>query len=273
VPDADSQPTGTATRPTAAGGGPAPTSAERARTLLEFASSVVLDVPGIDLVNRPGIPPLVRCAVLPDRALAVLVETSSPLYRIASVARTEELVAELEAVDVAPVALPHRIRGRATAHGRLSALPNAGPEVLDGLFPRRPATGHALLRFALDHLAVEDLWGAECCVDLAAFTAAVPDPIAADEAAMLQHLAAAHPEQLRLLGAQALEHPSGLQAWRHPTDRPVDVRPVALDRFGLRVRLTNGTRMLDARFEFHRPVTGPEQLPDAMHRLFAQVRH
>ncbi|GAA4993756.1 hypothetical protein [Kitasatospora paranensis] len=34
----------------------APTAAERLRTLLEFGSSVVLDVPGIDLAERPGIP-------------------------------------------------------------------------------------------------------------------------------------------------------------------------------------------------------------------------
>ncbi|MBB4950398.1 hypothetical protein F4556_005933 [Kitasatospora gansuensis] len=30
--------------------------------------------------------------------------------------------------------------------------------------------------------------------------------------------------------------------------------------------------MLDARFEFHRPLTGPEDLAEAMHRLFSQVR-
>lgn len=250
-----------------------PTPAERARTLLEFASSVVLDIPGIDLVDRPGIPPLVRCAVLPDGALTVLVESSSPLYRIAALSRTDEVRAELEAVDVAPVALPHRIRGRAAAQGGLTPLPNAGPEVIEGLFPGRPAGAHTLLRLDLDHLAVEDLWGAECCVDLAAFTAAAPDPIAGDEADMLQHLAASHPEQLHLLGARALDHPSCRATWQDPVDALLEVRPVALDRFGLRVRLLGETRMLDARFDFHHPVTGPDQLPEAMHRLFARVRH
>ncbi|KQV21822.1 MULTISPECIES: DUF2470 domain-containing protein [unclassified Kitasatospora] len=250
--------------------GPVPTPAERARTLLEFGSSVILDVPGIDLANRPGIPPLVRCAVLPDGALAVLAEHDSPLCRIASVSRQEEVAGLLEAVDVAPVAMPHRIRGRATVHGRLTALRPAAPEVLDGLFPYRPAGQYALLRFDPDHLSVEDLWGADCCVDLTGFGRAATDPLAAEEATVLQHLASAHADQLALLGAQALDHPSGLRSW--PDPGRYEVRPVSLDRFGLRVRLLAEDRVLDARFEFHRPVTGPEELAEAMHRLFSQVR-
>ncbi|GAA2157193.1 hypothetical protein GCM10009760_59100 [Kitasatospora kazusensis] len=238
----------------------APSAAERARTLFGFASSVVLDIPGIDLVERPGIPPLVRCAVLPDGAFAVLVESSSPLHRIALVARADRVAAELEAVDVAPVAVPHRIRGRATAHGRLSPLPAPGPGVIEGLFPGRPADGHALLRFEPEHLAVEDLWGSECCVGPAAVAAAAPDPIAADEAALLQHLDAAHSDHLHRLAARARYAPG-----------PLLVRPVALDRLGLRVRLIGAGRMLDARFDFHRPVTTPGQLPDALHRLFAHT--
>ncbi|BFV60131.1 DUF2470 domain-containing protein [Kitasatospora sp. CMC57] len=248
---------------------PVPTAAERARTLLEFGSSVILDVPGADLANRPGLPPLVRCAVLPDGALAVLAEQDSPLRRIASVSHQDEVAALLEAVDVAPVAMPHRIRGRATVHGRLTVLRPAAPEVLDGLFPHRPAGRYALLRLDPDHLAVEDLWGADCCVDVAAFGRAATDPLAAEEATVLQHLASAHADRLALLGAQALDHPSGPRSW--PADGGYQVRPVALDRFGLRVRLLAGDRVLDARFEFHRPVARPEELAEAMHRLFSQV--
>jgi hypothetical protein len=227
------------------------------------ASSVLLDLPGIDLAERPGIPPLVSCAVLPDGALAVLVERSSPLHRITSLSRATELPGELDAVDVAPVAVPHRIRARLAAQGRLSRLP-AGPRELNRLFPRRPQGSHALLRLDLDHLAVEDLWGAECCVDLTAFAAAAPDPVAAEEAGLLDHLAAGHPEHLDRLAAQALDH----------ADVPFPVtavRPVALDRYGLRVRLIGDRQVTDARFDFHRPLTAPEQLPDAMHRLFAHA--
>ncbi|AUG76376.1 hypothetical protein CFP65_1480 [Kitasatospora sp. MMS16-BH015] len=249
-----------------------PTAAERARTLVAHASSVVLDLPGIDLTERPGPPPLVSCAVLPGpgATLAVLVERSSPLHRITALARAEEIPGELDVVDVAPVALPHRIRARLGAQGRLSPLP-ATAEELDRLFPphlfpHRAGGSHALLRFELDHLAVEDLWGSDCCIGLAAFTAARPDPVAAEEAGLLQHLASTHPEQLDLLAAQALDHPDG------PGPFPVTaVRPVALDRHGLRVRLIGEQHVTDARFDFPHPLTGPEQLPDAMHRLFAHA--
>jgi len=272
---AEYQPTGVAVRPAGSRTAPAPTAAERARTLLEFASSVVLDVPGVDLTARPGIPPLVDCAPLPDGALAVLVETASPLHRIAATARSAALPAELEAVDVAPVAVPYRIRGRAHAHGRLAPLPPADPALLDALFPRRSPAGRSLLRLELDHLAVDDLWGSDCCLDLAAFAAADPDPVAAEEAGLLQHLAAAHADQLRALGAEALEHRSGLRSWGGPASTLTAVRPIALDRYGLRVRLlgTAQGQLLDARFEFHRPVGSPDELPEAMHRLFAHVRH
>ncbi|MFJ1708284.1 hypothetical protein [Kitasatospora sp. NPDC088346] len=53
MPHAENQPTRVADRPTTRH--TAPTAAERARTILQFASSVVVDVPGIELVNRPGI--------------------------------------------------------------------------------------------------------------------------------------------------------------------------------------------------------------------------
>lgn len=205
----------------------------------------------------------------------MLVETSSPLYRVVALAREEEVPAELEAVDVAPVAVPQRIRARAHAHGRLTLLPAAGAELIQQLFPRRTAAGHALLRLDLDHLAVEDLWGSDCCIDLGAFAVAAADPVAGDEATLLQHLAAAHPDQLELLGSRALDRPSGRHAWRGPAGAPRRVVPVVLDRFGLRVRLIgeSDTQLLDARFEFHRPVTVPDELPEAMHRLFAGLRH
>ncbi|WP_354639231.1 DUF2470 domain-containing protein [Kitasatospora camelliae] len=250
--------------------GPAPSGAERARTLLEFASSVVVDVPGADLRARPGIAPLVECTVLPDGALALLVERSSALLRIVALAPEDQVPAELEAVDVAPVALPHRIRGRVHAHGRLSTTGPVTDAWIEHLFPRHPADGLTLLRFELDHLAVDDLRGTECCVGLDAFTAAEPDPVAAEEAVLLQHLAAAHPDHLWNLAAGALDGPAALTSWRGAGNLRA-VSPVAMDRYGLRLRLfgEQDGRMLDARFEFHRPVTAPEDLPEAVHRLFA----
>ncbi|MFD8594875.1 DUF2470 domain-containing protein [Kitasatospora sp. NPDC059646] len=234
----------------------APTAAERARTLLEFASSAVLDIAGADLTARPGLPPLVRCTLREDGSVAVRVGRESALHRITALARTP-LTAELDCVDVAPVAVPHRIRGRLRARGLLTRSPGGATPAAEGV----------LLRLEPDHLAVDDLWGSECCVDPAELAAADPDPLAADEPRMLQHLAAAHADRLLLLGARALgDRPAG------PAPRQLrEVRPVALDRHGLRLRLLGAgpAAPLDVRFDFHRPVGHPDELPEAMHRLFA----
>ncbi|MEV6212002.1 DUF2470 domain-containing protein [Kitasatospora sp. NPDC051914] len=245
-----------------------PSGAERIRTLLECASSVVLDVPGTDLVERPGLPPFVDCAVLPDGAVAVLVGETSPLHRIAVLARGEGPVnAELDAVDVAPVALPYRIRGRAAVQGPLTVLSQATPARIEALFPHRRAEGRVLLCLVPEHLAVEDLWGSECCVDPAAFAAAAPDPVAREETLLLQHLAASHADQVHALGLRAAG-----QRCAPDADTIREVRPVALDRFGLRLRLLGEDgRMLDARFEFRRPVRCAEELPEAVRRLFAHA--
>ncbi|GAA4842954.1 DUF2470 domain-containing protein [Kitasatospora terrestris] len=274
MPDADHQSVAArvAPRPARRRAAPVPAAAERARTLLEFASSVVLDVPGVDLTARPGIPPLVACTVLPDGTVAVLVDTDSPLHRIAAVAalsHDQRPLAELEAVDVAPVAVPHRIRGRAHVRGRLALAPADSRERIAAHFPRHSPTGRAVLHLHPDHLAVDDLWGSECCVDPALLAGAAPDPVAGQEAGLLQHLAAAHADQLYALGAQALAHPAA--AGDLAAHELVGVRPVALDRHGLRVRLLGAGPdgpVLDARFEFHHPVTGPDDLPEAIHRLF-----
>ncbi|RKE18395.1 DUF2470 domain-containing protein [Streptomyces sp. TLI_171] len=251
----------------------APTAAERARTLLEFASSAVLDIRGADLAARPGLPSQVACAPRPDGSVAVLVGRESALHRITALARGP-LTAELDCVDVAPVAVPHRIRGRLQIQGLLTSAPGETPAAF---FPR---AGHAarhdggvLLRLEPDHLALDDLWGAECCVDPDETAAAEPDPVAAEEPALLQHLAAAHADQLLVLGSQALDRPVAPPGWDTATDRLREVRPVALDRRGLRVRLLGvdpGT-VLDARFEFHRPVGHSDDLPEALHRLFAHA--
>ncbi|MFC8715950.1 DUF2470 domain-containing protein [Kitasatospora sp. NPDC057198] len=238
-----------------------PSTAERARTLLEFASSAVLDVRGADLTARPGLPPQVACAPRPDGSVAVLVGRESALHRITALARGP-LTAELDCVDVAPVAVPHRVRGRIRADGLLSRAPG---ESAAALFPHHHGHDGVLLRLELEHLALDDLWGSECCLDPDEVAAAAPDPVAAEEAGLLQHLAAAHADQLLLLGTHALEH-------HRPTADPLrGVRPIALDRHGLRVRLLLGGGTLDARFDFHHPVSHPDDLPEAMHRLFSPV--
>jgi hypothetical protein len=48
--------------------------------------------------------------------------------------------------------------------------------------------------------------------------------------------------------------------------------PLALDRFGLRLRFTGGGGTFDARFDFPEPVRRVGLLPAAMHALFDAAR-
>jgi hypothetical protein len=81
------------------------------------------------------------------------------------------------------------------------------------------------------------------------------------ETELLQHLHAAHgPEVQRLRGLLG-ERPE-----EAPSSGTLAV-PVALDRFGLRVRFT-GVRCFDARFDFPEPVTGVSGLRRALFTLF-----
>jgi hypothetical protein len=113
---------------------------------------------------------------------------------------------------------------------------------------------------------VDDLWGEEV-VGPEEFAAVTADPLARHEAELLQHLAAAHGDQVR--GLCALLEPGGADAGGVcGLDRRTV--PLALDRFGLRLRICDdaGKGCQDARFEFAEPVRDVAELRRAMHRLF-----
>lgn len=199
--------------------------------------------------------PLSR-GVGPDGDLFLEFPADSPAVRAATRAQDDELPAVLEITDVAPVSVPHRIRGRARISGRLTAVPGmAGP-------------GRAMLRLETHEAHIDDLWGVTD-VEAESFRDAAPDPLATHETELLQHLYAAHREELAtlcgLLGERAV-----CTCARH---RP-DVVPLALDRLGLRVRFRErGGSCFDARFDFPRPVRDVEELSHAMHTLFAAAAH
>lgn len=210
----------------------------------------MLLVPGLDSAGPDQLTPLSR-TVGADGDLFLEFPANSPVVRAATRAQDDELAAVLEISDVAPVSVPHRIRGRARVCGWLTSVPGmAGP-------------GRMLLRLETGEAHVEDLWGAEA-VEPEELRDAAADPLAAHEAELLQHLHAAHGERLgtlcELLGERADRAGAG--------NRP-SVVPVALDRRGLRVRFfeRNGP-CFDARFEFPEPVRDMVELRHAMRTLF-----
>ncbi|MEE4597355.1 DUF2470 domain-containing protein [Streptomyces sp. DSM 41524] len=267
-----------------------PTPAERVRTLVESKATASLTIPGIEALDDLGADGPTARTVAPDGDVLLLVPSASPAARAAAHAQDDELTCVMEITDVAPVAMPHRIRGRAWVAGWLTPVPcgertRTAAALLAERHPvgellgldqaprpsRRggPAAGvgpagraaWALLRLEVGEACVDDLWGADG-VEPDDFTSADPDPLVRHEADLLQHLHAAHSEQVRGLCA-LLGDRSGLVCTRGPAT------PVALDRFGLRVRFTDeADRPFDARFDFPEPVRNVSELRYAMHALF-----
>jgi hypothetical protein len=220
--------------------------------------------------------------VTPDGDVILLVPGDSVAARAAAHAQDDDLSAVMKIMDVAPVAVPHRIRGRALVTGWLTHVRNKERaacsmllaeqhllgEIFDigeafhpgpapGLFGR-PAG--ALLRLEVAKAQIEDLWGEEV-VESDDFVAASCDPLARHEAELLQHLHAAHSDQVHAL--------SSLLGERQAYTEGEHAVPVALDRFGLRVRFGgSGRHCFDVRFEFSEPVRDVTELRRAMHALF-----
>ncbi|MEE1751029.1 DUF2470 domain-containing protein [Streptomyces sp. SP18CS02] len=230
-----------------------PSAAERTRTLVQSTCSAVLVLPGASEACAGQLMPDAR-TVGTDGEIFLLFPADAPPVRAATHAQADELPAVLEITDVAPVAVPDRIRGRARIHGWLTCAPGIA------------APGHMMLRLEVGEVYVEDLWG-EDTVDPDDFARALPDPLTAYETELLQHLDTVHGDQVRalssLLGERAGE---GAGAVRK-------VVPLALDRFGLRVRCRDAAgRSFDARFDFPEPVREINGLRRAMHTLFQAAR-
>ncbi|MDT9686379.1 DUF2470 domain-containing protein [Streptomyces sp. TRM76323] len=226
-----------------------PSAAERTRTLLQGTCSAALLIPGAVAPRPEQLSPDAR-VLGPDGEVLLLYPSDSPAVRAAARARDEELPAVLELTDVAPVSVPHRVRGRAWVSGRLTVSPDAAEP------------GRTLLRLEVEDLYLDDLWGAGP-VDPEEFARAEPDPLRGYETELLQHLAAVHDTQMltltALLGDRAGTGPTAV---RHVT-------PLALDRFGLRVRCRDAERRtFDARFDFPEPVRNVHGLRRAMRALF-----
>ena len=253
----------------------APTAAERVRTLVESSVSAALDIPSDRLPDPSPLgygSPEAR-AVTQSGDVVLLVPASSPAAQLAEHAAGDEVTAVMEITDVAPVAVPQRVRGRGWIAGWLTPVrPQeraASAQLIADRHPAGPPPANEawmLLRLEVGEAFVDDLWGAEQ-VEPDDFAAAAPDPLAPHEAELLQHLAASHHEQLRGLCGLLGEGGAACAAER---GRAV---PLSLDRFGMRVRFCDleGYRAdacFDARFEFPEPVADVAQLRRAMRMLF-----
>ncbi|MDT0343701.1 DUF2470 domain-containing protein [Streptomyces litchfieldiae] len=266
-----------------------PTAAERVRTLLDGNASATLVIPGAE-PEEPGTGAADFRVVAPSGDVFVLVPAGARAAVIAARALDDEVTAVMEITDVAPVAVPHRIRGRGWVAGWLTTAAGGertaalgllaerypgGAPWRDGLPDLAPDPNWALLRLEVGEAYTDDLWGADH-VEPDELAEAAADPLARHEAELLQHLAAAHQPQLRSLSSLLGERGAGCAVPPAPGGGSPEqggagwhaVTPLSLDRFGLRVRFRAGPACFDARFEFPEPVGDIAQLRRAMRQLF-----
>lgn len=171
----------------------------------------------------------------------------------------------IELADTAPVPLRQPVRGllwimgwlRPVAPGEVTLLMHwiAAEHHKPGL--RDVGHGASLLWLDPASVVLSDLDGSAMLApdDLAA---ADPDPLCHLEAAWLHHLELGYPDVLDALAEQV---PATLREDRQR------VRPLGVDRFGLRLRVEGADRDHDVRLAFERPVAAPPQLAVELLRL------
>jgi hypothetical protein len=100
-------------------------------------------------------------------------------------------------------------------------------------------------------VVVTDATGAEA-VDTAALLAARPDPFCALESCWIKHLDTAHRDVVARLAARL---------------RRGDVRPLGIDRYGMRLRVESADGDRDVRLPFRKPVDDMVGLDQAIRVL------
>lgn len=236
-----------------------PTPAERARTIARRGGRAAL-LPSSETSAR--IAPMLH-HVHPDGSATILLADEHPLVGAAWQAPRGELGAVLEVADPTPVRLREPVRGLLWLTGPLQ-LPDAEAaraavlEVAD----QRPDSrlldaghGATVLRLESVSLVVADSEGTDP-VAACDFSDATPDPFCLREDEWLRHLELSHRDVVGLLMRHLPEQLRGGH-----------VRPLGLDRYGLRLRVEGADGDHDVRLAFAEPVSCAEELGVALRRL------
>ncbi|SHK78450.1 Protein of unknown function [Pseudonocardia thermophila] len=239
---------------------PAPTGAERARSIAARGGQASIvgtgTAPTVPLVHH----------VRADGSTAMLLPDDDPLLQRVRAAGSDGHAVMLELTDRAPVDLREPVRGllwitgmlrmptpfcaRRIAVGMAEAMPD--PRLLDlghGATLVRLDPGSAVLSDGEGTAALSPL-------DLAA---AVPDPFCRYETNWLAHLESAHPTVFTALHRHL---PAYLR-----DDRSARIRPLGLDRFGLRLRVETHDQDHDVRLAFEREIRTLDELREQMSKL------
>ena len=240
----------------------APTTAERIRSTCVRAGQALLAIEGVDGAE-PLTTPLHH--LLADGSFAVAVPVDCD---------ADGAQAVLELADYAPLPLREPVRSLVWIRGRLRQVPlSAVPRLLDGIAAEHPNpallqvqtpesgpvadddTRYLLARLDIESVVVTDSTGAEA-VDVGALLAARPDPFCAFESCWIRHLDTAHRDVVARLAARL---PARL--------RRGDIRPLGVDRYGVRLRVESADGDCDVRLPFRQPVDDVTGLGQAIRVL------
>lgn len=243
---------------------PAPTTAERIRSTCVRAGQALIAVESE--AGTEGAEPLTTPLhhLLADGFFAVAVPLDCE----------GETQAVLELADYAPLPLREPVRSLVWIRGRLDPVPL--PEVrglLDRIAAEHPNpallqiqtlesgpvaegdTRYRLARLQIESVVVTDATGAEA-VDVQALLAARPDPFCEFESCWIRHLDTSHRDVVARLAARL---PARL--------RRGDIRPLGVDRYGVRLRVESADGDRDVRLPFRQPVDDVTGLGQAIRVL------
>ncbi|MGV0714876.1 DUF2470 domain-containing protein [Mycolicibacterium sp. XJ662] len=244
----------------------APTTAERIRSACARAGGAMLAVGGVDPAESPV------HHLLHDGSFAITVPLGGTLAGKVVTAEPTGVPAVLEMTDYAPLPLREPVRSLVWIRGRLHHVPGAEvPALLDLIASEDPNPAllsvnagparddgelrYALVRLEVDSVVVADSAGAES-IGVTELLEAQPDPFSAMEVCWVQHLESAHRDVVDRLATRL---PMSLRRGR--------VRPLGLDRYGVRLRVENDEGDHDVRLPFAKPVDDVTGLSQAIRVL------
>lgn len=243
--------------------------AQRARTVLAQASSV-----RIGFADGEPVETACRAADLDGALLFAPEPRHAERLRASIDGGRPRVVAVAVAVDVAVVPTPDRVRGVLTLGGGVHEVVHGLDrchQLLAGadqdVQPALPEPDR-VLRLAPSDITLD--WRCEqppgyaqdpVAVDPVDYRRAAPDPLAGLEEAWLAHLDQQHPEEL-----------AALAGWADPDAADgARVRPLAMDRHGLVLRLHRWGSHRDLRLSFDQPASCGCQANAALNALFART--
>jgi hypothetical protein len=242
-----------------------PTTAERIRSTCARASGAMVAVEGVE----PAATPVHH--LLDDGSVAIAVPADGMIASMVAAAGTATGVqAVLEMTDYAPLPLREPVRSLVWIRGCLQNVPSGDVATLLDLIATadpNPAllqvnsdavagdSRLTLVRLEIESVVVADSTGAES-VGVGTLLQARPDPFCAMESCWLQHIDEAHRDVVDRLASRL---PMALRRGR--------VRPLGLDRYGVRLRVENEDGDHDVRLPFAKPVDDVTGLSQAIRVL------